>query len=101
MTSGGGRWNNLLRRITLRRLVFFRLLRLDAQAFHSSWVRLQNLELEPARMAEDFAPGGDSSCHLEDEAGQRVGFFVVLVGEKIDAEQLLEPGDIDAAQGDI
>src|SRR5687768_11774421 len=73
--------------------------RADLDQFNSPRIRLDDLEFEPALMADDLAPGRHSSRHFEYQAGESLGLLIFFTGEEIDAKQILERLKIDAAIG--
>ncbi len=52
-------------------------------------------------MADDLAARWHAARDLEDEAGQRVGLLLLVLGKKVDRQQVFERREVDAAVGEV
>ena len=73
---------------------------MDAELFDPAWVGVKHLELDAARMLDEFATRRDPSRNRKDEAAKRIDLFLLLFGSELEPEMLLEVRDRRARVGD-
>src|SRR5262249_48126420 len=74
--------------------------RVNLHLLEAARVRVENLELEAARMADDLATHRHAPEQREHQAAERVDVLFILGLQELDAEMLLELLDRRARQGD-
>src|SRR5687767_10530619 len=61
--------------------------RVDANLLHSPGIGLRHFEFNPARMANQLAPGGHAAQHGKDKTAQSIRFFLLVRRQERPVEQ--------------
>ena len=74
---------------------------MNADAFDPPRIRLQDFKFQAAVVLDDFAARRNAARHFENQPAQRIRFVLFLVREEINAEQLVNGGNLHAGVGHI